>query len=220
MNFDGLVTRLQSLFDVGQTRAVDVANERLAEMVTRSTALRSVRSLGSTVAGQASYTLNENIVKILQIEVAYTAGTKAYNGVATLEDLWAVARHEAEVDPDFDGVVAIEADSDSTMTTDNFRMYPAPGESGKAITGLVAIRPAAITYGSSTALPIPVDLHPKLLAGCKAELFEEEGNPTEAATNQAEFEQGIRLLEASVNKRGKSSGGTRLRVSGYDFARG
>lgn len=216
MTFEALVDRLTSGFDVTQPRAVDVANERLADMVTRSTALRAVISLGTTVANQASYALAANVAKILEITVPYTAGSAIYYGVATLEDLWAVAAGTSEITGN---VVAIEADSDATMTTDNFRLYPAPSEAGKAISGLVALRPAALTYSSATALPIPVDQHNALLAGAKADLFDEEGRQDEAAKNDVKFENGIKRLEASVNKRGKGSGGTRMRVVGYDIRR-
>ena len=216
MTFEGLVDRLTSLFDVTQSRAVDVANERLSELVARSGALRAVVSLGTTVSGQASYTLAANVVKILKVEVAYTAGTVEYAGVSTLEDLWDIAAGRAEVR---EPVVAIEADADSSMTTDNFRVYPAPTETGKTFTGLVALRPAVLTYTSGTALPIPVDQHPALLAGCKAELFDDEGRQDEAAKNEAEFNAAVVMLDRAVNKRGKGSGGTRMRIRGYDLAR-
>lgn len=216
MTFEGLIDRLTSLFDVTQARAVDVANERLSDMVARSTALRAVVSLGTTTSGQASYALASNVVKILRAEVQYAAGTTEFEGVATLEDFWDVAAQRSE----FTGpVIAIQPDSDASMTTDNFILYPTPAEAARPITGLVALRPATLTYSSATALPIPVDTHSRLLAGCKAELFDDEGRQDEAAKNEAEFEQGVRILEGQVNKRGKGSQGTRMRVRGYDLAR-
>lgn len=216
MTLEALVTRLTSLFDVSQQRAVDVANERLSDMVARSTALRAVVSLGTTVSGQASYSLASNVVKILKAEAQFTAGTVEYDSVATLEDLWEVAAGRSVING---AVITIEADSDALMTTDNFRVYPAPSEAGIAVTGLVALRPATLTYGTATALPIPVDHHRRLLAGCKAELSDEEERQDAAAKWEQEFEQGVKLLEAAVNKRGAGSGGTRIRVSGYDFNR-
>ena len=38
----------------------------------------------------------------------------------------------------------------------------------RTMTGNCSLIPAAITHGSSTALPIPLDMHRRLLAGCKA----------------------------------------------------
>jgi hypothetical protein len=216
MTFEGLVDRLTSLFDVTQARAVDVVNERLSDMVTRSGALRAVVSLGTTVNGTASYTLAPNVVKILRAEVQFVSGTVEYLGVATLEDFWDVAAGRGEFNG---GVIAIEADSDSSATTDNFRLHPTPGVSGRTITGLVALRPATLTYTSGTALPIPIDLHSNLLAGAKAELFDDESRQDEAAKNEGEFEAGIKRLEFAVNKRGKGTQGTRMRMVGYDVRR-
>jgi hypothetical protein len=105
------------------------------------------------------------------------------------------------------------------QTTDNLRLYPAPGEAGKAITGLVALRSATITYGSSTALPIPVNTHEHLLAGCKAELSDEESRQDVSAKFEAVFQAGIARLRDDQTSRGKGSGRHRLRVAGYDLTR-
>lgn len=216
MTADELVDRLTSLYDVGETRALAVLNERLGDMVARSTALRAVVTLGTTVADQASYALAANVVQILKAEAQYTDGTVEYEGNVTLQDLWDVAAGDSVITG---AVIAIEADGDSTMTTDNFRVYPAPTEADIAITGLVALRPATLTYGASSALPIPVDHHARLLAGCKATLADEEDRQDQAAKWEAEFETGVKLLEGSVNKRGKGSGSHRIRVVGYDVRR-
>lgn len=216
MTFEALVDRLTAAFDVTQTHAVDVVNERLGDMVAKSTALRAVVTLGTTVANQSSYALAANVVKILQAKATYTSGTVIYEGVSTLEDLWGVDALDTTIDGN---VIAIEADSDSLATTDNFRIYPTPTVSGVVVTGLVAIRPAVLTYTSGTALPIPVDQHPALLDGAKAELFDEEGRQDEAAKHDASFQIGVKALESGVNKRGKGSTGTRLRLVGYDLNR-
>jgi hypothetical protein len=74
MNFDELVTRLTGLYDVTTTRAAEVANERLQRMVAEAKSLRAIKSLGSTVAAQTSYTLDPTVVHVYKVKVAYTAG--------------------------------------------------------------------------------------------------------------------------------------------------
>lgn len=216
MTFEALVDRLTALFDVTQAHAVDVANERLADLATKSTAIRAVISLGTTTSGTSSYTLASNVVKIIQAKATYSAGTVIYDGVVSIEDLWDTDVGDTTISGN---VIAIEPDSDTSATTDNFRIYPTPTESGKTITALVALRPATLTYTSGTALPIPVDQHPALLDGCKAELFDEEGRQDEAAKHDASFQLGVKALESQVNKRGKSTS-TRMRLAGYDLTRG
>lgn len=212
MTFEGLVDRLMSLFDVGQTRAVDVANERLGRMVAESTALRAVVSLGTTTANVASYTLASNVVKVLKV----TIGTSVYEGSATIEEFFDIAAGNATTDGYF---YAILPDSDADMNTESIQFYPAPSTTGMTISGLVALRPAVIVYASATALPIPVNVHPALLAGCEAELADEEGRQDEASKGEIDFAAGIKALEGVANGRAKGSGRHRPRIAGYDFPR-
>lgn len=219
MTFEALVDRLTSLFDVTQQRAVDVANERLTRMVVESTAIRAIISLGTTTNGTTSYTLASNVAKVLKIRVDYTAGTAIYEGQETIEDLWDIDAGIAEPSSTDAYWFVVEPDTDTDATTDKLRLYPTPGETGKAISGLVALRPATLTYSTNTALPIPIDVHNNLLDGAKAELFDEEGRQDEAAKHEASFQDGIRILKRQVESRGKGSGGHRMRVRGYDLAR-
>lgn len=217
MNFDGLVDRLLTLYDVGAPRVTDVANERLERMTTEAEFLRRITVLGTTVVDQASYVLDESVTKILEIRIDFTAGTALYEGKETLEDLWRVDAGEAAAG--CDGYVVIEPDDDQDGTTDNFRLSPTPAEDGKDIIGLVVVAPATFTYGASSRLPIPLDTHSHLLAGCKAELSDEEGRQDEAAKFESVFGAGIAKLEKRVTSRGKGDGSHRMRLGGYDFRR-
>lgn len=220
MTFDGLVDRLVSLFDVTTTRATDVANERLQRMATESKGIRSIKSLGTTTAGTSSYALDSTVIQVYKVKVAYTAGTANFEGVISIDDLWDIdAGTATPVDTDLSHWYAIEADADSSQATDNLRLYPTPEESGKTITGLVAIQPATITYGSGTALPVPLDVHQHLLAGCKAELMDEESRQDESAKLEGVFQAGIAKLRERVQERGVGSGRHRMRVAGYDLQR-
>jgi len=235
MTFEQLVGRLTGLFDVTQTRAVDVANERLGMMVAQAQSLRAILSLGVTVADQARYTLPSNVVHVFKVmltedesfpgdnvlppdDAVPGTDTGVYEGVVSIEDLWDISVGDMDLADDAK-VFAVEPNADSDMTTESIRLRPAPSTADLGIIALVALRPAVVTYATATALPIPVDQHPALLDGAKAELFDEEGRQDEAAKHDASFQLGVQALSGAVNKRGKGSGRHRMRVSGYDLAR-
>jgi hypothetical protein len=217
MLFEALVDRLVSLFDCSQQRAVDVTNERLQRLVTESGSLRAIKavSASTTVANQTSYAIDPTVIQIYKVRIDFTAGTMVYVGAETLEDFWDVDVGDAVTRGNW---FAIEPDADSLGTTDNLRLYPAPTEAGKAINGLVALQPATLTYTSNTALPIPLDVHEHLLAGCKAELYDEDDRQDESQKDEAVFVAGIAKLKKRVESRGKGLEGHRMRVRGYDFS--
>lgn len=219
--FESLADDLVALFDVSQAKAVAVLNDRLQDFVTRSTALRAIVSLGTTTSGTATYALAANVVKVFKVKITYAAGQRNYEGSETVEALWDLDAGAAEVtDTDSAYWFVVEPDTDALATTDSLRLYPTPGESGKAITGLVALRPAALTYATATALPIPTDVHDALKEGSKAVLYRDEGREDLATVPDLKYEQGIRDVFSGVQKRGKGMGGHRIRVAGYDHPRG
>jgi hypothetical protein len=211
---ESIVDDLRAEFDVTQAKALAVLNDRLQDLVTRSTALRAVKSLGTTVAAQTSYALDATIVKVLKVWIVNGTETATYEGTSTLEDFVDLTADDVQTDGRW---YTVEPDSDSSMLTENLRLYPAPSTAGRTITGLVALRPAAVTYATATALPIPTDVHDSLYQGARAKLFEQESRQDEAAVPRAEYEQGIKDLLGGVQKRGKGSQGTRMRIRGYDL---
>lgn len=212
MTFESIVDDLVSLFDVTQARAVAVLNDRLQDMVARSTALRAIKSLGTTVVDQASYTLDPTVVKVLKVYTVDGTDTTTYEGSSTLEDFIDLTADNAET---CGNLYVTEPDADSSVTTENLRLYPAPDTAGLTITGLVALRPAVLTYASATALPIPTDSQDNLKEGAKAVLYREEGREDLAATPDGKYEQGIRELLEGVQKRGKGSSRHRMRHVNY-----
>lgn len=235
MTFDQLVDRLTSLFDVDRPRAVDVANERLARMVSEAQSLRAIVSLGITTADVARYSLPANVVHVYKLMLVEAdtfpednvlppddevPGTdqNTYEGEVSIEDMWDFQTGNSVLS-DCARVFAIEPNSDEDMTTEAIRLRPAPSTSGMGIIGLVALRPNTLTYGSAATLPIPLDLHGALLDGAKAELLDEEGRQDEANKLELEFAMGTRSLARGVSLRGVGSGSHRMRVRGYDLAR-
>lgn len=232
MTFEQLVDRLTSQFDVSQPDAVAVANERLARMVTEAKSLRAIISLGVTTAGQARYSLASNIAKVYKVvltdddtfpddnvlpadDAVPGENANVYEGEVSIEDMWNASVGLATI---VGNVFTIEPNADSDMNTEAIRLYPAPTATGMGIIALVALRPATLTYGSATALPIPLDLHNNLLDGAKAELFDDESRQDEAAKLEVSFASGARALATGVATRGKAASG-RMRVRGYDLSR-
>lgn len=216
MTFEGLVDRLVSLFDVSQARAVDVANERMQRMAAGAKSIRALRTnLGPTVANQATYALATDIVQVYKVRVAYASGTVTFEGTESLDAIWDLQDGNATGTGNW---FVVQSDADASEATDNLLLYPTPTEAA-VMSGLVAVIPAAMTYVSASALPIPLDCHSHLLAGCKAELLDEDSRQDESAKLEVVFEAGIKRLSARVNSRAKGSGGHRLRVGGYDFSR-
>jgi hypothetical protein len=212
MTFETIVDDLVALFDVTQAKAVAVVNDRLQDMVARSTALRALKSLGTTVAGQASYSLDATVVQVHKVYIVNGTETTLYEGSATLEDFIDLTAAAADTCGNW---YVTEPDTDSSALTENLRLYPAPDTGGLTITGLVAIRPATLTYATATALPVPADVHDSLKEGAKAVLYAEEGRQDEAAPSVVQYETGIVDLRKGVEKRGKGTGSHRMRHTNY-----
>ena len=219
MNADQLIDRLVTLYDVETSRANDVLNERLTRMAVDSEIIRSIQSLGTTTADTSTYTLASNVARVLKAYATYSTGQLNYEAAETPEALFDIDAGVAEAGSS-DAFIVVYPDSDADSTTSSFRLYPTPTESGVTVYGLVVLEPASITYGSSTALPVPLAVHQHLLAGCKAELSDESERQDESAKFEAVFQQGVQALVKRVNSRGRGSGPHRMRVAGYDFNRG
>lgn len=215
MTFEALCDKIVAGFDVTQQQAVDAANERLSTMVTKAESLRAIISLGTTVASQQSYSLASNVVKVFKVWIDFTAGTQTYDGAATIEEFIDLAANLATTNGNW---YVTEPDADADMNTENLRIWPAPSEAGKTINGLVALRPATLTYTSNTTIPIPIDQHPALLDGVRAELSEGEGRQDQAPLWEQSYAAGIEEIKEEENSRAKGSGHHRMRMRGYDFA--
>jgi hypothetical protein len=208
VNFDEATVRLTSLYDVTQAQAVAFLNERLARMVAESEWLMVTKSLGTTVADQANYALAADLVDLAAVKIVNGDDTWLYYGTS-LDDLW----REDAGDGDTSGfAIDYQADGDPEI-----RLEPAPDTAGLTITGLYAQMPTVLTYGSSSALPIPVDVHTHLLAGAQADCLDQEGRMDLSAKYEARFEEGIIKLRRRKNSRGDSAAPQRMLVGGYDF---
>ena len=113
---------------------------------------------------------------------------------------------------------AIVYNTDDDATTASFRLYPEPAESGIAMMGRYLGLPADLAYDTATALPIPLDTHEALLAGCRAEFYRrDEDRPDLANQEEAIFGAGVSALRKFVNSRTLSDGPIRAQLWGWDF---
>jgi hypothetical protein len=152
------------------------------------------------------------VVQVHKVYIVNGTETTLYEGSATLEDFIDLTAAAADTCGNW---YVTEPDTDSSATTENLRLYPAPSTAGLTITGLVAIRPATLTYATATALPVPADVHDSLKEGAKAVLYAEEGRQDEAAPSVVQYETGIVDLRKGVSKRGKGTGSHRMRHVNY-----
>lgn len=214
--FESLVDELRTQFDASQARAVEVVNHRLDELLIRAEALDYVKSLGTTTSGTDTYTLTASVSKLKQIRADYTAGTVLYEGTS-LRTLWDLDVENLVAATD-DYYFAVVPDTDDDATTASLRLYPTPSESGIALTGRYVGLPADLAYASATALPIPLDIHEALLAGCRAEFFRrDEDRPDLAAAEEGVFAAGVEALRKFSNARAEGDAPMRLGLWGFDF---
>lgn len=209
MNFDDLVARLTSNYDVSQAQAVAFGNERLARMVAESEFLMVTKSLGTTVAGQANYALATDLVDLSAVKIAHSDGTVSLYYGTSLDLLW---RQDAGDGCTTGFALDFQADADVDL-----RLEPAPETAGETITGLYAQQPTVLAYGSTSVLPVPVDVHTHLLAGCQADCLDLEGRQDLSAKYEQRFLEGVGKLIRRKNSRGDSDAPHRIAVSGWDF---
>lgn len=209
MTFDDVVDRLTSQFDVTQVQAVAYVNERLDEMVASAEWLMVTKSLGTTVAGQTNYALAADLVDLAAVKIVDGDDTNLYYGVS-LDDLW---RADAGDLTASGFAIDYQADGDPDI-----RLSPAPETAGLTITGLYAQLPGTLTYGSGSVLPIPRDVHKPLLAGARADCYDEEGRQDLAAKDEQLFQTGIGKLNRRKNSRGDSIAPQRMAVVSFDWS--
>jgi hypothetical protein len=196
-----------------------VANERLGRMMVEAAAIRKLVTLATTTAGTSTYTLDPAVARVLKAKAVYSTGQVNYEGAATVDELWNADAALATSDPCGSAYFVVIPDADDSETTATIRFWPTPAETGVTITGIAVVQPATFTYGSSSALPLDLNLHEYLLAGAKAELSDQDERQDVSAKFEAVFQAGIQKLAHAVTNRGKGTAPHRMRASGYDYSR-
>lgn len=141
-------------FDITDDQALRWLNARHRKMLARSHYLKARVSLGTTVAGQAYYPFDSDIVEIYDLDV----GGVSYTRIGR-DDADSAARGRLRI------TRAFYPDHDATGAT-RITLYPAPSTGGVAIEAYAAIQPPDLTL---TDYPkVPVDFQDALVEGAIA----------------------------------------------------
>jgi hypothetical protein len=204
---DDIRNALTRQFDVDSTTADGWANESYKQAAADAKWFVETVSLGSTVAGQASYLIPAGVI---QLDSLFVGGVE-YSRVGEF-DLTDVASSNAFLS----SPGGIYAQSYSTSGEDQITLFPTPDANGKAVTGKGVFIPPSLTTGASPVFP--EDLHPLVLEGALQIAYErEDERPDMAAAHAAKYQDGIRRLRARRLSRVRGRGPYRARIAGRDF---
>lgn len=182
LNHDQIVEQVKTTAGVDATDAdvSSVLNHLIGEMAAESEWIKAQPELGPTVAGQAAYTLPDNVVRVHKLRVD---GLR-YEATGT-GDEWDLESGRAQRTDTTIGMFAESFSADGL--TKQITLYPAPSEAGQEIEALAVLRPSAIT--GTTYPPFPDEFHLSLVYGTKAHFLalSEENVGTAGALRQ-EFE--------------------------------
>lgn len=207
MTLDEIVAAVQEQHDATASQAERWTNERHRRMVAESMWRAIEKPIAATVAGQARYPIEDDLVDLRALKV----GDGQY-GLASQEQLWALKDPSMPARLTGNGVFAPAFDGTGGAYVE---LYPVPDVAGTAITGLMAYEPAALA-GSDSPI-IPVDLHSALLDGVNAEAYVQLDGRWELATpHEQRYEAGIEKLRRRKNSR-IGSGPVQAQVQGYHF---
>jgi hypothetical protein len=209
MTYDEICDRLSAQFGSENNATIRaVVNEKQREMLAMSEYRGATATLAaSTVAGVVQYALTDPNVESYRL---LRVGTVMYRRVST-QTLWELQDAYSDVQLTGPGGVFAASYSDDG-STQYIELYPAPA-AGQVIETLDYAWVADATYGAGTVLAIPLDLHSKLLSGCRSYLQREiEERPDLAPAEESDFQAGIAELRARKNRR-VGGGASRVRVS-------
>lgn len=208
LTLDRIVARIAHQFDASSQQVAQWANERQARMVAESLWRAVERRLAVTVAGQAVYPVEPEMVDLRGLRV----GPVVY-GSASREQLWALDDPAAGAVLNGPGVYAPWHGRDGEWGVE---LRPVPSQSGLEVVGLMAYEPPELVRGSDRVV-IPTHLHSRLLDGVIASAYEElDGRWDLAEPHEQRYEEGIvRLGRLRVSRVG--GGPVQARVAGYHF---
>ena len=208
MLFDDMVERLKAQFDAPQETIVSVVNERYKCMVAEAKWRTAEPVLGFTESGEQAYDVDANIVQVRALRI----GTVIYDRAST-SDFWELDAGE-RVQRSGHGSFAEGFGTDGQQ---QILLSPTPTVDGDAIVVLGDLEPDDMVLGRGDQPIIPSDLHRYLLAGARADLYEETDERTDlAAVQEQKFELGIQRLRARRLSRVGSQPG-RILMQGRDF---
>lgn len=206
MTLDDMASTLVSMFDVTTSTAQGYVQEAYRRAVVDAKWFTETAALGSTVAGQAAYSLP---VGLIQLDSLFVDGTEFGRvGEFDIPDL-------LSGDEFLSSSMGVYAQTSSAAGVDQVQLYPAPTSSGLAITGKGEFVPADLVTGSGAgSSPVfPLDLHPVVLDGAIAlGYLRSDERPDMAGVHEQRFQEGVQKLRARKIARVGGRGPFRIRV--------
>lgn len=186
-------------------------NEVYKDVVADAQWMMALETLATTVAGQAAYSLPDNVADVRSLSLPDEQGNPGDWQPKSIEDLWGLVRGSSRL-VGSGGVFAATAASDGTK---QIQLYPVPTTTGVAITGLVALIPPDLVNGRTPA--IPEDLHGRLIdATIALALLRVEKRPDLAQPFDARKQE---LRDALIRRKNSRMGSTptRMQLEFVDF---
>jgi hypothetical protein len=177
--------------------------DRIRRMVAESKWRKITRELGPTVAGDYTYTVDDDVVDVLNLWVDgnnYASVTLDEFAELTAGRSWVRGAKGA-----FSSLYAVGAEQ-------GFVLWPTPDTAGETILAVVAVLPPDTTDGEEP--PLPADLHHHVWRGAIADGLGVGDEDPQAAKWESEYREGVELLKARANSRLKKRTG-RIRVSTF-----
>lgn len=195
-------------FDVTNATALTWLNRRHRTMVVRARALKETISAGSTVIGQADYTLPAGVVEVYEFDVGgipFTRGRRTDIASNAQGLLWLYAPNGA-------GLIAANADSTGAA---KFTITPVP-TSVLAISLFAAMQPADLDTAVDATLLVPSRFVEGLIAGGMATGYYREGQVQLAQVQEQRFDAACEEWRLDVRKQMRGSGPVQIRIVGVN----
>lgn len=186
MTLAQLVAAVREQHDASQAQVERWANERYRRMVAESRWRLVERPVGVTVAGQAAYPVE---AEMLQLERLFVDGLEF--GRVGVEDMIAVraGRGRLEGGP---GVFCASADVDGVPAV---QVFPTPAVAGLSVSALMVFEP--VDLGQDDSPVFPSHLHSHWEDGVIADAYVKlDGRWDLAQAHEQRFQQGIAALMA------------------------
>lgn len=183
MTLGQLVASVLAEFDADQGQVEGWANERHRRMVGESLWRGVEKPVGTTVAAQAAYPVEDDMLDLRMLSVDGVT-----YGHVSPEQMWAVTSGTAVLVGD--GVFSQSYDAFGVAQV---KLYPVPTSDGLSIQGLMAFEPPDL--GSNDSPIFPSHLHSYWRDGVFADAYEIVGVRQDLAqSHEARFEAGIEKL--------------------------
>lgn len=196
--------------EASRATVLSMLNEVYAAQIADSRWFRTQSSIGTTTAGDDTYTVPTTVVQAFGVKV----GGYPYTPIGE-DQMWRIKAATATVRSGSGGVFSTSYDSTgSTILT----LHPIPATTGSDILLYAAVQPSALTDSGSSTPVTPADSHSSLIAGTAAlVLARVDERPELAAVFKAEFDQWTEKLRRRRNQLLRGGQPAMFQIAGIHF---